>query len=89
MYGLRENKRSENTPLSSSDSVQSDWSMYISRSASVYVTILNSGIGGSLDNTRWRDRMSNWAVAGSNLHESFVILREAVLCQSLTVKERL
>lgn len=77
-YGSRVNKRSENVPLSSSDSVQDCRKMFNSASASVYVMTLNSGIGGSLDNTRWRDRMSDWAVAGSKVHESFVILREGM-----------
>jgi hypothetical protein len=36
------------------------------------------GIGGSLDNTRWRDHMSDWADAGSKVHENFVTLREGI-----------
>ena len=37
-----------------------------------WVVIINSGIGGSLDNTCWRDAMSEPALAASKVQESFV-----------------
>src|ERR1700691_3623338 len=77
LYGPSANKRSENTPLSLSDSVQAD-RIPFAASSGVYVVILNSGMGGSSDNTCWRDRMSDWADAGSKEHGSFVILREGM-----------
>jgi hypothetical protein len=50
----------------------------MSSSIAVYVVMFNSEIRGSLDNTRWRDRMSECAVATSKEQESFVILREGM-----------
>ena len=74
LYGPSANRRSENVPSSMSDFGRSDSRMF--NSAAVYVMILNSGIGGSLDNTRWRDRMSDWAVETSKEQQSLVTLRE-------------
>jgi hypothetical protein len=42
------------------------------------VVIFNSGIFGSLNNTRWRDRISDRAVTASKEQESLAILREGM-----------
>lgn len=50
-----------------------DWGMYCPD-----VMILNSGIGGSLDKTRLRLRMSDWAVETSKTQESLLTLRDGM-----------
>ena len=60
-------------PLRLNGSDHLDWEMYCPD-----LMTLNSGIGGNLDNTRWRVRMSDGAVETSKTQESLVTLRKGM-----------